>query len=1090
MGRARILLFAAFWSVHCVTSALTNTSDQSALLVLKSHISFSSNNVFLEKNWSAASSVCSWIGVTCGSRHSRVTSLDISNMGLTGSIPADLGNLSFLSYLDLSNNSFSGNLPGQLALLRRLKLLDLRRNNFSGKIPPSVFSSLPELQFLHLSRNSFSGSIPASLSNLTKIEELALNRNFLQGSIPEEIGDLHSLTFLNLEGNQFTGPIPPHVFNLSLLENLALSGNDLSGDLPVDFCYNLPKLEGLYLSSNELEGLIPPSIGKCSQLQVLSLSRNEFSGTIPREIGNLTLLTLLHLGGNNLEGTIPTEIGNLQRLEVFGLDGDSLSGSIPASVFNISTLQDFTCVANSLSGNLPSDMGKKVPNLETLHFGMNNLSGNIPVSISNASKLTILDLSNNIFSGPIPNALGNLGSLNLLSLGGNNLMIESSSSELVFLTSLTKCRNLTELVIGENPLNGTLPASIGNFSTSLQIFDSSGCNIRGTIPDQIGNLTRVSLLSLSDNNLIGTIPSTIDGLQSLQQLYLDNNKITGSVPDNICSLQKLGAIGLRGNQISGAVPSCIGNISSLRHLTLASNSFSSSLPPRLWRLKDLLRFDASSNSLSGFLPPEIGNLKAVIEIDLSSNNFSGNIPQSIGVLQNLINLSLAQNNLEGPIPNTLGKVVSLEGLDLSHNKLTGMIPQSLEDLKYLRQFNVSFNQLSGQIPTGGPFQNFTNQSFLSNGALCGAPQFQVLPCPMISPHRRRKRFFSIIYIILGISSLILVSALGFLIARWQKKKEKAVETDPSPATAHQRISYYELEKITDGFSESNLLGIGGYSSVYKGTLPDGTPVAVKVFNMKLAGALKTFDTECEVVRNIRHRNLTKVITSCSNQDMDFKALVLEYMPNGSLEKWLYSHNYFLDIFQRLDIMIDVASALDYLHNGYSTSVVHCDVKPSNVLLDEDMVGHVCDFGIAKLLGAEDGITRTKTIATIGYIAPEHGLEGLVSTKCDVYSYGIMLMETFTRVKPSDDMFAGAITLRQWIIDSFPSGLLQVLDSNMLKPEEENFDAKMRSVSSLMELALDCTETSPNARKNMQDVLSTLKRIRMQLQSSHGNYVVK
>jgi LRR receptor-like serine/threonine-protein kinase FLS2 len=142
---------------------------------------------------------------------------------------------------------------------------------------------------------------------------------------------------------------------------------------------------------------------------------------------------------------------------------------------------------------------------------------------------------------------------------------------------------------------------------------------------------------------------------------------------------------------------------------------------------------------------------------------------------------------------------------------------------------------------------------------------------------------------------------------------------------------------------------------------------VKVFNLQVERALKSFDDECEVMSKICHRNLVKIISCCSN--IDFKALVLEYMPNGSLEKWLYSHNYCLDILQRLNIMIDVASALEYLHHGYGTPIVHCDLKPSNVLLDEDMVAHVGDFGIAKLLGEEDSMTQTHTLATIGYMAP-------------------------------------------------------------------------------------------------------------------------
>nr|XP_004236659.2 probable receptor-like protein kinase At5g18500 [Solanum lycopersicum] len=134
------------------------------------------------------------------------------------------------------------------------------------------------------------------------------------------------------------------------------------------------------------------------------------------------------------------------------------------------------------------------------------------------------------------------------------------------------------------------------------------------------------------------------------------------------------------------------------------------------------------------------------------------------------------------------------------------------------------------------------------------------------------------------------------------------------------------------------------------------------------------------------------------------------MLNGTLDKWLYNHNFFLDMLQRLSIMIDVASAIDYLHNGYSTPVVHCDLKPSNVLLDNEMVGHVSDFGIAKLLGAGEDFVQTRTIATIGYITPEYGQDGIVSTSCDVYSFGIVIMEMFTRRRPSDEIFTGEMNI--------------------------------------------------------------------------------
>jgi LRR receptor-like serine/threonine-protein kinase FLS2 len=147
-------------------------------------------------------------------------------------------------------------------------------------------------------------------------------------------------------------------------------------------------------------------------------------------------------------------------------------------------------------------------------------------------------------------------------------------------------------------------------------------------------------------------------------------------------------------------------------------------------------------------------------------------------------------------------------------------------------------------------------------------------------------------------------------------------------------------------------------------------VAIKVFIMVVEGALKSFDTECEILRNIRHQNLAKIVNTCSN--INFKAFVLEYMPNGNLGKWLYFQDRCLSILQRLNIMIDVASTVEYLHYGYSTPIVHCDLKPNNILLDEDMVAHADDFGIAKLLGDGDSMMRTMTLATIGYMAPGNG----------------------------------------------------------------------------------------------------------------------
>ncbi|KAM3239059.1 putative LRR receptor-like serine/threonine-protein kinase [Capsicum annuum] len=237
-------------------------------------------------------------------------------------------------------------------------------------------------------------------------------------------------------------------------------------------------------------------------------------------------------------------------------------------------------------------------------------------------------------------------------------------------------------------------------------------------------------------------------------------------------------------------------------------------------------------------------------------------------------------------------MVGLEFLDLSHNNISGLIPKSLEKLQYLKYFNVSYDKLYGEIPSEGPFKNLSSQLFIHNEALCSSSRFSVPACPTSSKHRSNRKKLLVLFLLLGLALLFVPITFVFIWIRYRRGKRAPQQADALSAITRERISYYELLQATNALMESNLIGSGSFGSVNKGVLRSGTAIAVKVFNLQLDATFRSFDTECEVLHSLRHRNLVKVITSCSN--LDFKALVLEYMPNGSLEKYLYSHNYFLD----------------------------------------------------------------------------------------------------------------------------------------------------------------------------------------------------
>lgn len=334
------------------------------------------------RSWNSTTQFCQWRGVTCGTDGGRVTSLNVTGLGLTGTISPAVGNLTHLERLVLDRNAFSGAIPASIGILRRLRYLGLCDNGgISGEIPGSLrnctslrvaylndnsltgsipawlgATSFPNLTYLYLHRNSLSGEIPPSLGSLTKLRGLRLDENRLQGSLPPGLAGLPSLEEFTAYGNLLQGEIPPGFFSMSSLQVLALTDNAFQGLLPPDAGERMPSLMYLYLGGNNLTGPIPAALAKASNLTLLSLANNSFTGQVPPEIGTLCP-QWLYMSGNKL--TAGDEQGGWEFLD---------------RLANCTSLQVLDLEKNKLSGTLPSSIGNLPRDVQELYLGHNSIS--------------------------------------------------------------------------------------------------------------------------------------------------------------------------------------------------------------------------------------------------------------------------------------------------------------------------------------------------------------------------------------------------------------------------------------------------------------------------------------------------------------------------------------------------------------------------------------------------------------------------------------------------------------------------------------------------------------------------------------------
>ncbi|KAJ8765682.1 hypothetical protein K2173_014804 [Erythroxylum novogranatense] len=939
-----------------------------------------------------------------------------------------------------------------------------------------------------------------------RVVKLNLTAWELAGRLAPDIGNISFLRVINLQTNSFSDRIPPELGLLFRLRMLSLGNNMFIGETPVNVsrCSNLQELDVGY---NNLTGKLPVEFGFLSNLRVLIIQKNRLFGEMPSSLANISFLEDIYGESNNFQGDIPERFGQLRRLNLFALGDNNLSGSIPTSMYSISSLTVIDVATNQLRGSLPHNLGETLPNLVYLGLGENQFTGLIPSSLSNASNLGSLDLSDNNFTGIMP-TFARQRSLHRLIVNDNNLG-NGQDDDLNFLVSLANNTALEVLVISDNNFGGIMPKIVSNFSAKLRDMMFHGNQIRGTVPIEIGNLISLQYLRLEENHLAGSIPSSIGKLENLYRLYLHGNELSGSIPSALGNATSLNELSLGRNKLQGSIPSSLGDCRHLLHLNLAENKLSGPIPKVLFGISSLAMYlTLYDNEFEGSLPSEVGNLEMLGGLDVSNNRLTGEIPASLGNCKSLESLFLGGNFFHGKIPESLGSLRAVQYLNLSHNNFTGQIPEFMGHLRLLEGLDLSFNDLEGEVPVQGVFQNATAVLLVGNQKLCGGiPQLNLSRCTS-GKSKSSSKVKLATAIACGLLGLIFT--ISFAIFCWLRKRKTLADSRLSVKIPFQQVSYQDLAKATAGFSGNNLIGAGSFGTVYKGILEqDQAVVAVKVLNLLNKGASKSFMVECEALKNIRHRNLVKVVTACSSIDFqgnNFKALVYEYMINGSLEQWLHSTDKTvgtqelrsLNLIQRLSIAIDVASALDYLHHQCETPIAHCDLKPSNVMLDADMTARVGDFGLARFL--HDTCTQVVPNSnqsstggirgTIGYIAPEYGMLSEVTTYGDVYSYGIMLLELFTGKKPTDAMFNEELNLHNFVKVALPDHVTKIVDPEILEEGQGpsvNATASrsnnvvnhiiMECLIAILKIGLACSAEVPEERMNISNVTVQLQKSR-------------
>ncbi|CAN1305997.1 Probable LRR receptor-like serine/threonine-protein kinase At3g47570 [Linum perenne] len=731
------------------------------------------------------------------------------------------------------------------------------------------------------------------------------------------------------------------------------------------------------------------------------------------------------------------------RVTVLNLSSHGLYGSISPHVGNLSFLKFLCLYNNNFIGEIPPEISH-LHRLQRLSLHNNLLDGEIPSNISRCFNLIIFDVCHNKLVGRLPWKFSQLNKLQYLNVRSNNL---SGSIPLAF----GNLSSLLEFDGGENQLSERVPNTLGRLKSLTGLYLNFN-NLSGEIPASIFNLTSLTKMLFDFNYLLnGSLPWNLGiSLPNLEQFDVGVNQFTGSVPPSLSNASNLVQLGLCSNNFRGIMPS-MASSNKLKWFGIAFNSLGSGKPNDLSFLSsltnatNLISLDFGMNNFGGSLPEHLGNLSTSLKrLSFHTNKISGNIPSGIQYLANLAEFWAYGNDLSGTILSSIGKLKSLEKLHLYNNKLSGYIPSTIGNLTKLIELSMSNNYLYGEIPAS--IQNCQKilKIELAHNNLSGVIPLQVFSLTSLS-------------IFLDLSS------------------NRFTGTIPTEVGNMKNLGFLDLSH--NMLSDSIPSSLGSCISL-EGLYMQGNHLQVSSL------LLLTVIGSCCFILLIKKRGKQDMVSTD-----DPKLLQLSYQTLFKATDGFSSANQIgVGSFGlRLNVAIDIASAVHYLHNYCGTPIVHCDLKPSNVLLDEDMVAHVGDFAVANPSSSTIGIK-----GTIGYAPPEYGMGNEVSIQGDIYSYGILQLELFTGRRPTDETFKDGLSLHNVVKIAMSKQrtyevvdpilldeLLRKLTTHHSSSEEARKDLE-ELMSSILEIGVACSSDIPEARVSMSEVLSSLTAIKTSL----------